>query len=91
MKNKIYAIVLSLVVLMFTSCGGGSSEQNSKSGNNNGSKGTIGISVLTLGNPFFNVIAEGVKEEAAKHGYDVRPLKPGYKELIAAGFKKAAK
>jgi ribose transport system substrate-binding protein len=71
MKNKIYAIVLSLVVLMFTSCGGGSSEQNSKSGNNNGSKGTIGISVLTLGNPFFNVIAEGVKEEAAKHGYDV--------------------
>ena len=71
MKNKIYAIVLSLVVLMFTSCGGGSSEQNSKSGNSNGSKGTIGISVLTLGNPFFNVIAEGVKEEAAKHGYDV--------------------
>ncbi len=71
MKNKIYAIVLSLVVLMFTSCGGGSSEQNSKSENSNGSKGTIGISVLTLGNPFFNVIAEGVKEEAAKHGYDV--------------------
>lgn len=26
-----------------------------------------------------------------KHGYDVRPLKPGYKELIAAGFKKAEK
>lgn len=24
-----------------------------------------------------------------KHGYDVRSLKPGYKELIAAGFKKA--
>jgi len=56
---------------MFASCGGGSSEQNSKSENSNGSKGTIGISVLTLGNPFFNVIAEGVKEEAAKHGYDV--------------------
>ena len=26
-----------------------------------------------------------------KHGYDVRPLKPGYKDLIAAGFKKAEK
>jgi hydroxyacylglutathione hydrolase len=25
-----------------------------------------------------------------KHGYVVRVLKPGYKELIAAGFKKAA-
>jgi rhodanese-related sulfurtransferase len=25
----------------------------------------------------------------AKHGYDVRPLKAGYRELIRAGFKKA--
>ena len=24
-----------------------------------------------------------------KHGYDVRPLKPGYEELIKAGFEKA--
>lgn len=24
-----------------------------------------------------------------KHGYDVRPLKPGYKDLLAAGFKNA--
>jgi phage shock protein E len=38
--------------------------------------------------------AVGVRSCAAadillKHGYDVRPLKPGYKELISAGFKKA--
>ncbi len=26
-----------------------------------------------------------------KHGYDVRALKPGYKDLLAAGFKKAEK
>jgi phage shock protein E len=26
-----------------------------------------------------------------KHGYDVRPLKPGYKDLLAAGFQKAEK
>ena len=71
MKNKIYAIILSLVVLIFTSCGGGNSENSSEGGDDTGNKGTIGISVLTLGNPFFNVIAEGVKEEAAKHGYDV--------------------
>lgn len=25
----------------------------------------------------------------AKHGYKVRPLKPGYKDLLKAGFKKA--
>jgi len=34
------------------------------------SKGTIGISVLSTRNPFFNVIAENVKAEAAKSGYD---------------------
>lgn len=32
------------------------------------------------------VTAEGILE---KHGYEVRPLKEGYKELVQAGFKKA--
>ena len=36
-----------------------------------GSKGTIGLSVLTLTNPFFKVIADSLTDEAAKHGYDV--------------------
>ena len=31
----------------------------------------IGVSVLTLTNPFFKVIADTITEEAAKHGYDV--------------------
>ena len=34
-------------------------------------KGTIGFSALTLTNPFFKVIADTMKEEAAKRGYDV--------------------
>jgi len=34
-------------------------------------KGTIGLSVLTLTNPFFKVIADNMSAEAAKHGYDV--------------------
>lgn len=34
-------------------------------------KGTIAISVLTMNNPFFKVIADTMTEEAAKHGYDV--------------------
>ncbi len=34
-------------------------------------KGTIGLSVLTRTNPFFNVIADSMTEEAAKHGYEV--------------------
>jgi ribose transport system substrate-binding protein len=34
-------------------------------------KGTIGLSVLTLTNPFFKEIADTMAAEAAKHGYDV--------------------
>ena len=34
-------------------------------------KGTIGVSVLTLTNPFFKVIGDTITEEARKRGYDV--------------------
>ena len=35
------------------------------------SRGTIGLSVLTLTNPFFKTIADSMTDEARKHGYDV--------------------
>src|SRR3954447_13213364 len=35
------------------------------------SKGTIGVSVLTLTNPFFKVIGDTITEEGRKRGYDV--------------------
>lgn len=63
--------IISLVSLAFSGCGESGKVDTSEGNQGDESKGTIGISVLTLGNPFFNVIAEGVKEEAAKHGYDV--------------------
>jgi ribose transport system substrate-binding protein len=69
MKKTIYMWVMPIITLLLTSCGGDGQKVNSQGESE--SKGTIGVSVLTLGNPFFNVIAEGVKEEAAKHGYDV--------------------
>src|SRR3954463_14608558 len=34
------------------------------------SKGTVGCSVLTLGNPFFRVIADNLTAELKKNGYD---------------------
>jgi ribose transport system substrate-binding protein len=37
-------------------------------------KGTIGLSVLTLENPFFKVIADTMTEELGKHGYEVVAL-----------------
>jgi ribose transport system substrate-binding protein len=71
MKKKMYIFIISLVSLAFMGCGESGTVDTSEGNQGDESKGTIGISVLTLGNPFFNVIAEGVKEEAAKHGYDV--------------------
>jgi ribose transport system substrate-binding protein len=68
MKKKMYIFIISLLTLGIIGCG---EADNSSVDQESESKGTIGVSVLTLGNPFFNVIAEGVKEEAAKHGYEV--------------------
>ena len=34
------------------------------------SKGTIGVTLLSLQNPFFKVIGDSITAEAAKHGYD---------------------
>lgn len=73
MKSRLslFTTLLSFVFsVYFTSCGGGGSDSNSDE-NKTASKGTIGVSVLTLGNPFFSVIAESITTEAAKHGYEV--------------------
>jgi ribose transport system substrate-binding protein len=37
-----------------------------------GSRGTIGVSVLTLTNPFFKVIGDTITAEAKAHGYDTQ-------------------
>jgi ribose transport system substrate-binding protein len=38
------------------------------------SQGTIGVSLLTLTNPFFQVIGDNIKQEAQKHGYQTTVL-----------------
>jgi ribose transport system substrate-binding protein len=45
-------------------------------------RGTIGLSVLTLTNPFFKDIADSLRDEAARHGYDT---------LVVSGEMDAAK
>ena len=40
------------------------------SDDNPATKGVIGVSLLTLQNPFFKVIGDSITAEAAKHGYD---------------------
>jgi ribose transport system substrate-binding protein len=63
---KMLALALAAVLL------GGCAHSNvpTKAAGTHASQGTIGLSVLTLTNPFFKVIADNLTEEAAKHGYD---------------------
>lgn len=46
------------------------------------SKGTIGVSLLTLDNPFFKVIGDHITAEGKKHGYDA---------IVVSGDKDVAK
>jgi ribose transport system substrate-binding protein len=46
------------------------------------SQGTIGVSLLTLDNPFFKVIGDEISKEGAKHGYQ---------SLVVSGDKDVAK
>ncbi|MBP52452.1 MAG: sugar ABC transporter substrate-binding protein [Opitutae bacterium] len=76
MKTRILFSVrtfFSLFILFLAGCGGGDEGAGMQSKEDSGSekKGMIGVSVLTLGNPFFSVIAENITSEAAKHGYEV--------------------
>ncbi|MEX1048510.1 MAG: substrate-binding domain-containing protein [Akkermansiaceae bacterium] len=47
-----------------------------------GSKGTIGVSLLTLDNPFFKVIGDNITAEGTKQGYNV---------IVVSGDKDVAK
>lgn len=58
-------------VMVFGGCSENQPTGNSGSVAPGKSKGTIGVSVLTLTNPFFKVIGDTITEEAAKHGYKV--------------------
>lgn len=70
-----------------------SSPENGGETNQVKSKGTIGVSLLTTTNPFFNVIADNIKAELAKEGYatdvvsgefDVARQKNQVKDFIVA-------
>jgi ribose transport system substrate-binding protein len=74
------AISFLVLAAALIGCGTNDDKPNSKSGR--ATKGTIGVSVLTLTNPFFKVIGDTITEEAAQHGYEV---------MVVSGDRQAAK
>ncbi|MGI8602301.1 MAG: substrate-binding domain-containing protein [Verrucomicrobiales bacterium] len=67
MLNKTFFHLWPAAALLFAGCSGERPHEAKAQAN----KGVIGISVLTLTNPFFKVIADTMTEEAKKKGYDV--------------------
>jgi ribose transport system substrate-binding protein len=67
MRNAPVRVALLLLVL--SGCGQ-SEPVKSETGAPGKARGTIGVSVLTLTNPFFKVIADSIAAEAAKSGYE---------------------
>ena len=69
---------LAVIVIVLAGCGGGEGHGGAKQGAVSqpkdqpvqAAKGTIGVSVLTMRNPFFKVIADSITAEAKKHGFE---------------------
>ena len=74
--NSVIKIVLMFAVFAAVGCGGGNTNTPDKKEKGKEkvavkSKGIIGVSVLTLTNPFFKMIGDTIKEQAEKVGYSV--------------------
>jgi ribose transport system substrate-binding protein len=67
MMRPAYPILLLTAALI--GCGNSNDKPNRQG--SRPQKGTIGVSVLTLTNPFFKVIGDCITEEAGKQGYEV--------------------
>jgi ribose transport system substrate-binding protein len=63
-----------LLVAVIAGCAARSPDQPHSSAGASASRGTIGVSLLTLQNPFFQVIADNLTAEAKQHGYDTTIL-----------------
>jgi ribose transport system substrate-binding protein len=72
-------LLVLLMAAWLAGCGSNSPNANVPGGASGGAssgaasakKGKIGVSVLTLTNPYFKVISDTITAEAAKHGYEV--------------------
>lgn len=67
--KKHFLVLLAFALALFTGCDKPAATSGSPSTAK--AKGTIGVSLLTLDNPFFKVIGDNITAEGKKHGYEV--------------------
>ena len=71
MNKSLTCLMATILLAFFTSCGENKSATASDGSVQTGSKKLLGITVMTLANPFFVELADAAKAEAEKHGYEV--------------------
>lgn len=69
MKRLCFALIPAIVVALVAGCGKPAEKKDASP--TGGSKPVIGVSLLTLANPFFKEIGDAMTAEAAKSGYEV--------------------
>ena len=69
-------IILSISSVVATFCLMSCAPESKDPKNEGVSKGIIAYTPQTLSNPFFNVIAENIREEARQNGYEVLVVDP---------------
>ncbi len=78
--NRNHFILLACAAGLLAGCN--KSPESTTGGSNAKSRGLIGVSLLTLDNPFFKVIGDNITSEGAKHGYET---------IVVSGDKDPAK
>ena len=78
--NRNHFILLACAAGLLAGCS--KSTESATGGPNAKSRGLIGVSLLTLDNPFFKVIGDNITSEGAKHGYET---------IVVSGDKDPAK
>lgn len=66
--RSLLCLALAALALSLGACGGGDDDAGSASG---GATATIGVSLLTRTHPFYQDLEAGLREEAARHGYQL--------------------
>ncbi len=83
MKKHLPAFLFCLAAVLLTSCDKPAQPASTQPGAVS-TKGTIGVSLLTLDNPFFKTIGDTIAAEGSKHGYTTM-LVSGDKDVAKQG------
>ena len=68
--KKILLTIFTCAVAILTGCDKPATSPSAAPASDAKGKGMIGVSLLTLDNPFFKVIGDNIASEGKKHGYD---------------------